>query len=457
MIDRVCRWILTRFLARIRTGSLIIIQDGRRRVYGSGPPSATIVIRSTRMWRMGLTGSRGLADAYAAGYWDSPDLTALVRVAARNAAGLDRLRARLAVVRVPVQRVRAWLRRSTRLTRRSDIAAHYDLGNQLFSRMLDPTMSYSCALFGAPGMTLEDAQVAKLELICRKLDLQPGERLLEIGTGWGALAIHAAATRGCRVTTTTISREQHAFAMQAVRRAGVEHLVTVLCEDYRDLCGRYDKLVSIEMIEAVGWRQIGAFFAKCSELLEPHGAMLIQAITIDDRAYEVEKASRSFMNTRIFPGGCLPSLEAIARAVARHTDAQVVDLEDLTPHYAETLRRWRGRFAEHAEELDQLGYDERFRRLWSLYLCYCEAGFAERRIVDLQIVLRKPRHRERAAVRILTPDVARSVDLARSRRGAGHRIPMKSGAGRASEHGEAEVPSRGRVPPEDRERSGPVA
>jgi cyclopropane-fatty-acyl-phospholipid synthase len=409
VIDRICRRLLSLLLRRIGTGSLIVLEDGERAVYGTGAPAATIAVHSSRMWRMGVLGSRGLADAYADGLWDSPDLAALVRLAARNAAGLDRLRARLAPVRVPLQRARAWLWPSTRGRRRRDVAAHYDLGNELFCRMLDPTMSYSCAVFEDAGMTLEEAQLAKLELICEKLDLRPGDRLLEIGTGWGALAIHAAATRGCRVTTTTISREQHEYAVAAVRRAGLEDRVTVLLEDYRDLTGRYDKLVSIEMIEAVGWRHTGAFFARCSELLAPHGVMLLQAITIDDRAYEVEKASRSFMNTRIFPGGCLPSLETVTRAAARRTDLQVVGLEDITAHYVETLRRWRRRFSVHAGELAGLGYDERFRRLWTLYLSYCEAGFAERRILDLQVVLAKPRREITAPVRAVNPLTAVSA------------------------------------------------
>jgi cyclopropane-fatty-acyl-phospholipid synthase len=396
VIDRICRWVLSRFLHRIAEGSLTVIENGKPRVYGSGPPAATMIVRCPRTWRMGLAGSRGLAEAYAAGHWDSPDLVALVRLAARNAAGLDCLRARLAPLRAPVQRLRVLGTRSTRRRRRRDIAAHYDLGNQLFSRMLDPSMSYSCAVFEDAGTSLERAQLAKLELICEKLDLGPDDHLLEIGTGWGALALHAALTRGCRVTTTTISREQHKYARAAVARAGVEDRVTVLLEDYRDLTGRYDKLVSIEMIEAVGWRHTGAFLAKCSELLAPEGAMLLQAIAIDDRAYEVEKASRSFMNTYIFPGGCLPSLEAIARGVARCTDMQMVHLEDLTPHYVETLRRWRRNFTSHASELARLGFDERFRRLWTLYLAYCEAGFAERRIIDVQLLLGKRRWRVQA-------------------------------------------------------------
>jgi cyclopropane-fatty-acyl-phospholipid synthase len=205
--------------------------------------------------------------------------------------------------------------------------------------------------------------------------------------------VHAAATRGCRVTTTTISREQHDWAVGQVRRAGLEDRVTVLLEDYRDLDGTYDKLVSLEMIEAVGWRHFGTFFEKCSSLLAPDGLMLLQAITMDDRAYDVEKAGASFINTYVFPDGCLPSLEVIGRCVARRTDMQTLALEDLTPHYAETLRRWRENFLTNVDRLEARGYDRRFRRLWTLYLSYCEAGFAERRIGDVMLLLAKPRHR----------------------------------------------------------------
>jgi cyclopropane-fatty-acyl-phospholipid synthase len=377
-------------LRRIKVGSLNVVEGDERVVFGSGSPTATVQIASSRTWRMLLRGSRGMAEAFAQGLWNSPDLVGLIRLAARNAGGLDRLRSRSAPVRWPLQRAGGLLRRSTKRRRRRDVAAHYDLGNELFARMLDPTMSYSCAVFEHPGMTLEQAQLAKLERICEQLDLGPGDRVLEIGTGWGAFALHAAATRGCHVTTATISREQHDYAVERVRRAGLTDRVVVLKEDYRELRGRYDKLVSIEMIEAVGWRHFGTFFAKCSELLTPDGAMLLQAITIDDRAYHLEKASRSFMNTYIFPGGCLPSLAVIMRQVARRTDMQATGLRDLTPHYVETLRRWRRSFSGNAHGLAERGYDQRFRRLWTLYLAYCEAGFAERRICDVQLLLAKP-------------------------------------------------------------------
>jgi cyclopropane-fatty-acyl-phospholipid synthase len=338
-----------------------------------------------------MRGSRGLAESYADGLWDTPDLVAVIRLAARNAIVIDRVRQYTAPLWTPQQRVRAAMQRNNRRRSRRDIAAHYDLGNELFSRMLDPTMSYSSALFDREGMTLEEASVAKLERVCDQLELRASDHVIEIGTGWGSFAVHAAATRGCRVTTTTISAEQHDYAIARVREAGLEDLVTVLRSDYRDLRGRYDKLVSIEMIEAVGWQHIGTFFERCSRLLHPHGSMLLQAITIDDRAYEVEKASKSFIKDYIFPGGCLPSLEVIQRNVARRTDLQTVGLFDLTSSYATTLHRWRESFLAHREELAALGYDERFRRLWSLYLAYCEAGFAERRICDLQLLLAKPR------------------------------------------------------------------
>jgi cyclopropane-fatty-acyl-phospholipid synthase len=391
--DQLARLTVRTLLRRIETGSLTVVEPGRRWTVGTAPPAAVLQVHDPRAWRALLKGSRGLAEAFAAGWLDSPDLVALIRLAARNGRSIDGPRQRLALVRGPLQALGALLRPATRRRSRADIAAHYDLGNALFSRMLDPTMSYSCAVFERPEMTLEEAQEAKLELVCRKLDLRPTDHLLEIGTGWGGLALYAARTRGCRVTTTTISAEQHAHARAQVRQAGLEHRVTVLCQDYRDLRGSYDKLVSIEMIEAVGWRNRDRFLAKCSSLLHPHGTMLLQAITIDDRAYEVEKSSRSFIRTYIFPGGSLPSVATIAAGLARRTDMQMVELEDITPHYVETLRRWRERFLAHADELDGLGYDKRFRRIWTLYLAYCEGGFAERRICDVQMLLAKPAYR----------------------------------------------------------------
>jgi cyclopropane-fatty-acyl-phospholipid synthase len=391
--EGIARTIVHSFLRRIEIGRLTVVEDGRRTVFGRGAPEATVSVRSPEAWTALLRGSRGLAESYRDGLWDSPDVTAVVRVAARNVGRLDAMRRRLTPLREPLQRGRAAFRRNTPERSRDDISAHYDLGNELFGLMLDPTMMYSGAVFERPGMTLEEASIAKLDRICDKLGLGPDDHVLEIGTGWGGFAVHAAATRGCRVTTTTISHEQHDVAVRRVRSAGLQDRVTVLLDDYRELTGRYDKLVSIEMIEAVGWKDFDTFFRVCSDRLNPDGSMLLQAIVIDDRAYQVEKASKSFIRTHIFPNGCLPSREVIARCVARVTDFDAVHLEDLTPHYAETLKRWRTNFDAAADKLDALGYDERFRRLWRMYLAYCEAGFAERRISLIQTVLAKPHWR----------------------------------------------------------------
>ena len=357
------------------------------------PLRAVVEVRSPRFYRQLLRGSVGLCESYMDGLWECDDLVALTRIAALNVSGLDRLRRIFAPVLVPVQRWARFLARNTPGRSRRRIEAHYDLGNELFGLFLDETMMYSCAVFERPGADLREASLAKLERICARLDLRPEDHVLEIGTGWGGFACYAAERYGCRVTTTTISREQHAYATARVEAAGLQDRVTVLCEDYRDLRGRYDKLVSIEMIEAVGWQYFGRFFRRCSELLREDGAMMLQAIVIDDRAYEVEKAGRSFINTHIFPGGCLPSLEVIARTVSRVTDMRQVHLEDITEHYVHTLAEWRRRFLAAREQLDRLGYDERFRRLWQLYLCWCEGGFAERRIQDVQLLLAKPGYR----------------------------------------------------------------
>ncbi len=394
--QRVARGIALGVLARLRSGQLTIVEGKRLLVLGQGSPHATIQVRSPHLWPRLLHGSRGMAEAYMQGLWESPDLTSVVRVAARNASILDEWRRRLAPARVPLQAARGLRAPNTHARSRRGIAAHYDLGNELFALMLDESMMYSSAYFPRQGMTLAQASRAKLELVCSALDLRAGDHVLEIGSGWGGFAVHAARTAGCQVTTTTISREQYEHAREWVKAAGVAEQVTVLCEDYRDLRGRYEKLVCIEMIEAVGYRDFGTFFARCSDLLTAHGRMLLQAITIDDRAYAVEKASRSFIRTHIFPGGCLPSLAVIARCVTQRTDMRTVALKDLTPHYAETLRRWRANFQAATARLEDLGYDERFRRLWRMYLAYCEAGFAERRIGVMQMTLAKPGWRQPA-------------------------------------------------------------
>ncbi len=388
MMQTTTRAVILALAQRISFGELTVHEGGRTHVLGpGGPPSATIEIRSPRAWPMFAGGRRRCLEAYREGLWDSPDLVTLFRVAVGNITKIDSIRRPIAFVRAP------WQRRNTPTRSRRDISAHYDLGNELFSLMLDPAMMYSCAIFEHPESTLQQAQLRKLEMVCEKLNLGPGDRVIEIGSGWGGFAIHAATTRGCHVTATTISAEQHHLAIERVRGAGVQHLVDVRLDDYREVRGTYDKLVSLEMIEAVGHKDFGNFFACCSNLLAPHGTMLLQAITIDDRAYDISKISRSFMRTYMFPNGCLPCPRAIADSIARRTDMRTVHLEDFTPHYAETLRRWRANIDAVDAELELLGYDEYFRRLWQLYLAYCEAGFEERLIAVVQMVMAKPRHR----------------------------------------------------------------
>ncbi|HEX5225251.1 MAG TPA: cyclopropane-fatty-acyl-phospholipid synthase family protein [Solirubrobacteraceae bacterium] len=400
--ERVARRLVHAALRSAHGGTLELVEGGRSQVFGDPPapgaPRAVIRVRSPRFFRELLRGSMGLCESYLEGLWECSDLVALTRIAARNMHRLDRLRRALAPVLIPWQRWARLLARNTPARSRRQIAAHYDLGNDLFALFLDPTMMYSCAYFERPGATLHEASLAKLALVCEKLALAPGDHVLEIGTGWGGFAVYAARERGCSVTTTTISREQYEHACARVRQEGLQDRVTVLLSDYRDRSeldarGPYDKLVSIEMIEAVGWRDFPTYFSRCSELLRDDGAMLLQAIVIEDSAYEVEKAGRSFMNTYIFPGGCLPSLEVIAHNLARVTDLREASLHDITEHYATTLRCWRERFLAAGDRVAELGYDERFRRMWELYLSYCEGGFRERRVRDVQLVLAKPSYR----------------------------------------------------------------
>ena len=408
MSDELARRAALRLLAGIRHERLEVV-EGRRR-YAFGPLDATlraeVHIHRPRAWRHLLRGSIGVAETHMDGDWDADDLVALFRIAARNMRRLDEARRRWHPLLHAAQRLARLVPHNDHAGSRRHVAAHYDLGNQLFSLFLDPTMMYSCALFDSPAQPLEDAQLAKLERICSRLRLGPDDHLLEIGTGWGAMALHAASRYGCRVTTTTISAEQRDYARKRVEAAGLEDRVTVLHEDYRDLTGKFSKLVSIEMIEAVGWQYFDAYFGRCSELLEPDGLMLLQAITIDDRAYDVEKASKSFINTHIFPGGCLPSLEAIHDCIARETDMRTIWLDDITHHYAQTLARWREAFANSEALATDLGYDTRFRRMWTLYLAYVEAGFMECRINDVQMLLAKPEWRGRLPRRELGAEPA---------------------------------------------------
>ncbi len=392
VLNPLARTVVSQVLRRLRNGRVDVIEAGRERSFGPADAElrATLTVRDPAAWRGALHGSVGLGETYVDGLWETDDLVALIRIAARELRETGGVRAAVARPRGWGHRVRGLVPDNTRAKARKHIAAHYDLGNDLFASFLDERMLYSCAYFPRPNISLEQAQLAKLRRICEELRLGPENHLLEIGSGWGGLAIHAAREHGCRVTTTTISPAQHELAGRRVAEAGLDDRVEVLMEDYRDLRGRYDRLVSVEMIEAVGWRHFDDYFHRCSELLSPDGLMLLQAITIDDRLYEAEKGARSFANTHVVPGGCLPSKRLIADCLARVTDLREVWMDDITAHYPPTLASWRQRFLATWERLRARGYDERFRRLWEFYLCSSEAGFRERRIGDVQMLLAKP-------------------------------------------------------------------
>ncbi|MGA8033256.1 MAG: cyclopropane-fatty-acyl-phospholipid synthase family protein [Casimicrobiaceae bacterium] len=388
-------------LARIRHGSIHLVHDGSEARYGNaggpGGLQATVQVHDARFWsEVAFGGTICAGEAYMHGYWSSDDLTALVRILLRNRDVLDGMETGLARLTAPVHRWLHWLNRNTRSGARRNIAAHYDLGNDFFRLFLDPTLMYSCAIFEAPDMTLEQAQIARLERICRKLDLGPGDHLLEVGSGWGSMAIHAASRHGCRVTTTTISREQYELASERVAAAGVADRVTLLLEDYRELRGRYDKLVSIEMIEAVGHQYYDLFFSQCAKLLRHDGLMLLQAITIADQRYDAARRSVDFIQRHIFPGSTIPSVTAMLASTTRATDMRLVHLEDIGPHYAATLRAWRENLLANLDAVRALGYPEPFIRMWEFYLCYCEGGFAERALGDVQMLLARPGNRRPA-------------------------------------------------------------
>jgi cyclopropane-fatty-acyl-phospholipid synthase len=379
------------FLGRIGYGTIEVVDGGRRFILGGRGPGrrVTVVVHSPRLWRSLFRGSTGLAESYMLGEWDCDDLVGLATVAGHNLRQLDRVRRPFHRITGPFQRLGITMPRTTRTRGRRQIAAHYDLGNDLFSLFLDRSMNYSSAVYEHPDQGLEDAQLNKMDGIARRLELGPEHHLLEIGTGWGGLAVHLARETGCRVTTTTISKEQAALARERVDREGLSDRIRVTETDYRDLTGTYDRLVSVEMIEAVGWKDFPTFFRKCSSLLAADGLMFLQSIVIDDEAYELEKASRSFISHFIFPGGCLPSVAEIERCLSAETDLRTTWIRDITGDYARTLAEWRHRFLAAAERLEDLGYDERFRRMWILYLCVAEGGFRSGRNSDAQMLMAK--------------------------------------------------------------------
>ncbi len=393
-LERWCRGQVLRSLEGLATGSLEIIEGGASVVLGSrngSGPHARISVQDPAFWAgVALGGSIGAGESWMDGHWESDDLVEVIRLLVLNREVLDGMETGWAWLTEPA---RQWFHRRHRNSvsgSRRNISDHYDLGNDLFRLFLDDNLMYSSAIFERPGMSLDEASRAKVDRLCRKLRLDETHHVLEIGTGWGGFALHAAREYGCLVTTTTISREQREMALQRVREAGLEDRITILDSDYRDLEGQYDRIVSIEMIEAVGHEFYDTYFATCSRLLKPDGMAAVQAITIADSIYERAKRSVDFIQRYIFPGSCIPSVGAMTASVAKVTDLRLTHLEDIGPHYAETLRLWRERFTARADDVRALGYPERFLRMWVFYLAYCEGGFRERSIGTVQMVLEKP-------------------------------------------------------------------
>ena len=396
IIDRFARGAVLSRLAGIKTGR-IVIEDGDERLpFGQDIEDAelraTIRVKDRRFYSdIALAGSIGAGEAYMAGSWTTDDLTALAQIMIRNREVMEGMDGGLARLANPIRRFIHYLNRNTKTGSQRNIAAHYDLGNDFFELILDRSlMMYSCAIFERAGATLEEAATAKVDRICRKLDLRARDHLVEIGTGWGGFAIHAAKNYGCRVTTTTISRAQHDYAVKKIAAEGLADRITVLLKDYRDLTGQFDKAGSIEMIEAVGHQFLDSYFRKCGELLKPDGMMLLQAITITDREYAGALKRVDFIRKYIFPGSFIPSVTALCDSITRSSDLRLFHLEDLTPNYAETLKNWRTRMFNNIERVRALGYPEEFIRMWEFYLCYCEGGFRERYIGDVQMILTKP-------------------------------------------------------------------
>jgi cyclopropane-fatty-acyl-phospholipid synthase len=398
-MDRIARRAIFVLLKGLVHGRLMLVENNNRYQFGKKSDrfslQAVITVHHPQLYaRIFFGGSIGAAEAYMEGLWSADDLTTVMRILALNQKAFEGMEKGLARLTAPFYKFYHYVRKNTKVGSRKNILAHYDLGNDFYALFLDETMTYSCGIFEQEDTTLREASEAKYDLICRKLRLRAGDRIVEIGTGWGGFAVHAARNFGVHVTTTTISDQQHQFVQNRIKAARLQDRITLLNKDYRDLSGKFDKLVSIEMIEAVGHHFYATFFQTCSRLLKDDGMMALQTITIGDQIFDRHKRSVDFIKRYIFPGSCIPSITAISNAIARVTDLQLVHLEDITPHYARTLREWRRHFFANIGAVRALGFSDTFIRMWEYYLCYCEGGFAERYIGDVQIVLAKPLWRQ---------------------------------------------------------------
>ena len=393
--QRLAKAMVIKQFSKLTKGQLLVNENGNNYIFGSKnndfPVSATINVLSNEMYsEIAAKGLNGAAEAFVTGLWSSDDLTRLIRIFVRNREAANQIEGGVAKLATGLFYLQHSLKRNNHKGSLRNISAHYDLGNDLFETFLDNTKMYSCAIFENENSSLEQASINKIERICKKLELSSNDHVLEIGTGWGGFAIFAAKNFGCKVTTTTISQKQYEYTLEKVKTLGLQDKISVLKKDYRDLTGKYNKLVSIEMIEAVGHHYYHDFFRKCNQLLIPDGRMLLQSIIITDYLYEEAKQFSDFIKTYIFPGSCIPSISKLCESSAKATDMRLFHLEDITPHYAKTLNHWRSHFMNNVQKIRDLGFSEEFIRLWNFYFCYCEGGFIERQIGAVQMLFTKP-------------------------------------------------------------------
>ena len=394
ILDKVSRKIILGYFKEIKEGQITVKENSDHMVFGEVTPKfpvkATIEVQNSRMYMdIAAKGLNGSADAFIKGWWTCDNLTNLVRIFTRNRDTANKFESGIANLAIWALKLSHSCRRNNLKESLRNIHAHYDLGNEFFSTFLDDTRMYSCAIFTKPESSLHEASITKIDRICKKLNLSPTDHLLEIGTGWGGFALYAAKNYGCRITSTTISQEQFIFSENLIKKNGLQDQVTILKKDFRELEGQFDKLVSIEMIEAIGHRLYKTFFQKCEQLLKPEGLLAIQAITITDNLFHESKDFIDFIKQYIFPGSCIPSISALCSA-ASSSDIKLFHLEDITPHYARTLKEWRTNFLQNKSRVKNLGFTNPFIRLWLFYLCYCEGGFIERQIGNVQMVFTKP-------------------------------------------------------------------
>jgi cyclopropane-fatty-acyl-phospholipid synthase len=395
LLHRLARSIVFNQLRKIKVGHIAILEGTKRVSFGQkGKLNVTLVVHDPRFYgALAFGGSIGVSEAFMQKFWSVSDLTKLIRIMAINQDAMDQLEGLFNIFLKPLLKCLHYLNQNSIKGSRNNISKHYDLGNDFFSLFLDATMMYSSAVFKNPHDSLYKGSIHKLETICQGLELTPQDHVIEIGSGWGGFAIYAAQQFGCKVTTTTISKEQYKYVQQKIKDLKLSHKITILFSDYRHLKGQYDKLVSIEMLEAVGYQYYDTYFKVCSDLLKPDGLALIQAITITDQRYEKAKRSVDFIQRYIFPGSCIPSITALQSSMTQSSDLKIYSIQDIGEHYARTLALWRKAFFENLKEVKALGFDDVFIRMWHFYLSYCEGGFKEKVISDIHLKLIKPGYR----------------------------------------------------------------